>query len=156
MRNVDEPNTSGRSTDGSGPRGAAARPTTLPDIFENRAALTPRAIAVSAATTTWTYAELDARANRIARWLIAEDLGPDDRIAVALPRGPEHIAALLGVMKAGAAYLPLDPGQPTERLTRLLRGSTPRAVLLHAELARRLPSGDARLLPLDDPATGTA
>ncbi|MEU1014575.1 non-ribosomal peptide synthase/polyketide synthase [Streptomyces sp. NPDC005898] len=156
MRNVDEPNTSGRSTDGSGPRGAAADPITLPDIFENRAALTPRAIAVSAATTTWTYAELDARANRIARWLIAEDLGPDDRIAVALPRGPEHIAALLGVMKAGAAYLPLDPGQPTERLTRLLRGSTPRAVLLHAELARRLPSGDARLLPLDDPATGTA
>ncbi|MDQ0687732.1 amino acid adenylation domain-containing protein [Streptomyces achromogenes] len=156
MRYVDEPNTSGRSTDGSGHQGAAPDPTTLPDIFGTRAALTPRALAVSAGTTTWTYAELDARANRIAWWLIGQGLGPDDRVAVALPRGAEHIAALLGIMKAGAAYLPLDPEQPTERLARLLRDSGPKAVLLHAGLARRLPPGDARPLLLDAPATGAA
>ncbi|MFF6807736.1 amino acid adenylation domain-containing protein, partial [Streptomyces sp. NPDC012616] len=156
MRYVDEPNTSGRSTDGSGHQGAAPAPTTLPDIFGTRAALTPKTLAVSAGTTTWTYAELDARANRIAWWLIGQGLGPDDRVAVALPRGAEHIAALLGIMKAGAAYLPLDPEQPTERLARLLRDSGPKAVLLHAGLARRLPPGDARPLLLDAPATGAA
>ncbi|MGC9440531.1 amino acid adenylation domain-containing protein, partial [Streptomyces sp. WG5] len=156
MRYVDEPNTSGRSTDGSGHRGAAPDPTTLPAIFGTRAALTPRALAVSAGTTTWTYSELDARANRIAWWLIGQGLGPDDRVAVALPRGAEHIAALLGIMKAGAAYLPLDPEQPTERLARLLRDSGPKAVLLHTDLARRLPPGGTRPLPLDAPATGAA
>ncbi|MFG2720682.1 amino acid adenylation domain-containing protein, partial [Streptomyces sp. NPDC048416] len=166
MRYVDEPNTSGRSTDGSGHQGAAPDPTTLPDIFETRAALTPQALAVSAGTTTagttiagtttWTYAELDAHANRVAWWLIRQDLGPDDRVAVALPRGADHIAALLGIAKAGAAYLPLDPEQPTERLARLLRDSGPKAVLLHADLAERLPSHDARPLRMDTPATRAA
>ncbi|MFD8936986.1 amino acid adenylation domain-containing protein, partial [Streptomyces sp. NPDC059578] len=156
MRYVDESNTSGRSTDGSGHQGAAPDPTTLPDIFGTRAALTPRALAVSAGTTTWTYAQLDARANRIAWWLIGHDLGPDDRVAVALPRSAEHLAALLGIMKAGAAYLPLDPEQPTERLARLLRDSRPKAVLLHGDLAHRLPPGDTRPLLFDAPATDTA
>ncbi|MET9928564.1 MULTISPECIES: amino acid adenylation domain-containing protein, partial [unclassified Streptomyces] len=156
MRHVDESNTSGRSDGGSTNPGAALTPVTLPDIFEARVAATPHAGAVSAGTLAWTYAELDAHANRIAWWLIGGGAGPDDRVAVALPRGAAHIAALLGIMKAGAAYVPLDPEQPTERLAHLLRDIAPQAVLLPGDLAHRLPPGDARPLLLDGPDTNPA
>ncbi|MER7756589.1 amino acid adenylation domain-containing protein, partial [Kitasatospora sp. NPDC097643] len=159
MRNIDEPNPSGRSRSEDADAGPAITPTTLPEVFERQTAATPHALAVTAAGTSWTYAELDAHANRFARWLISRGVGPDDLVAVALPRGTEHLAALLGVMKAGAGYLPLDPEQPTERLVHLIEDAGPKAVLLHgdaARLARHLPAGDVEVLALDSAQTCTA
>ncbi|MBK1838041.1 amino acid adenylation domain-containing protein [Azospirillum sp. YIM B02556] len=67
-----------------------------------------------------TYGDLNARANRLARLLRAEGIGPDDRVAIALERSPELVVAILAVLKAGAAYLPLDPGYPPQRLAYML------------------------------------
>ncbi|WP_175409179.1 non-ribosomal peptide synthetase [Streptomyces sp. TRM64462] len=103
---------------------------TLHGLFEEQAARTPARVAVTAADgTALTYAELDACANRVARALHAEGVAPGDRVAVLLERGPHTVPALLGVLKAGAAYVPVDPGYPAERIAFLLRDSRARAVL---------------------------
>ncbi|MDH6113717.1 amino acid adenylation domain-containing protein [Kitasatospora sp. MAP12-15] len=88
--------------------------------FEDRAAQTPDAIALDCAGVELTYRELNKRANRIAHHLRALGAGPDTLVAVSLERGIELIPALLGVLKAGAAYLPLDPANPAERLGYIL------------------------------------
>ncbi|MFE9476953.1 AMP-binding protein, partial [Streptomyces griseofuscus] len=100
----------------------------LPTLFEERVHRAPLAVAVRGAKDT-TYAELNARANRLARHLRALGAGREDVVAVALPRSVDALAALLGVMKAGAAYLPVDPGLPTTRISRLLEDTDPVAVL---------------------------
>ncbi|MER5216262.1 amino acid adenylation domain-containing protein [Streptomyces sp. NPDC002838] len=103
---------------------------TLHGLFEERAAGTPDRVAVTAADgTPLSYAELDARANRIARALRDEGVAPGDRVAVLLERGPHTLPALLGVLKSGAAYVPVDPGYPAERIAFLLQDSRARAVL---------------------------
>jgi pristinamycin I synthase-2 len=76
----------------------------------------------------WTYAELDAWANRIAHQLI-ETGGPERRVALLLPRGPYFIAAILGVLKCGAAYVPLDPAYPQERIEFMLDDADPVVVI---------------------------
>ncbi|MEU4730079.1 amino acid adenylation domain-containing protein [Streptomyces sp. NPDC023588] len=90
------------------------------DLIEARAAEVPGATAVIAGDQRLSYAELDARANRIAHHLVAAGVGPDSLVGVCLERGPELVSALLGVWKAGAAYVPLDPSNPTERLRHVL------------------------------------
>lgn len=103
---------------------------TLHGLFEERAARTPDRTAVTAADgTALSYAELDARANRTARALRAGGVAPGDRVAVLLERGPHLLPALLGVLKSGAAYVPVDPGYPAERIAFLLRDCGARAVL---------------------------
>ncbi len=103
---------------------------TLHGLFEEQAARMPDRTAVTAADgTALSYAELDARANRIARALRAEGVVPGDRVAVLLGRGPHTLPALLGVLKSGAAYVPVDPGYPAERIAFLLQDSRARAVL---------------------------
>ncbi|UUU31876.1 amino acid adenylation domain-containing protein [Streptomyces sp. CA-210063] len=135
---------------------------TLHGLFEERAARTPDRIAVTAADgTAVSYAELDAHANRIARALRAEGIAPGDRVAVLLERGPHTLPALLGVLKSGAAYVPVDPGYPAERIAFLLQDSRARAVLtapgspdpdVHAEVPviradRLVTSGSAEPVP---------
>ncbi|WP_431896076.1 amino acid adenylation domain-containing protein [Nonomuraea sp. bgisy101] len=96
----------------------------LPDLrevswtaaFRRRAALTPGKVAVICESERLTYGELDARADRLAHALRAEGVGAEDVVAVAVPRSADMVAALLGVMKAGAAYLPLDADHPADRL----------------------------------------
>ena len=73
--------------------------------------------------TALTYAELDARANQLARHLISLGIGPEQIVALALPRSVEMVVALLAVLKSGAAYLPLDPDYPAARLTFMLEDS---------------------------------
>ncbi len=112
----------------SGP--PAGPPTaTLPQLFEERAARTPDAIAVAWQDTTVTYAALNALANRLARALVATGAGPGTIVAVAVPRSPQLYAAVWAVLKTGAAYLPLDLGLPAERLALMLRDAAPVAVL---------------------------
>ncbi|MGW4488941.1 non-ribosomal peptide synthase/polyketide synthase [Amycolatopsis sp. NPDC004368] len=107
----------------------AGEPVTLPELVEAQVAATPDAVAVVFEDTRLTYAELDAWANRFAHWLREQGAGPESVVAVALPRSAELVVALYAVHKAGAAYLPLDPGQPAERVAYLLADAAPVCVL---------------------------
>ncbi|WP_268795452.1 AMP-binding protein, partial [Paenibacillus sp. Leaf72] len=78
-------------------------------LFEQQAARTPGHPALVSGLAVWTYGELDGQANRIAGWLRAQGVSSEDRVGVLLSRSPWLIAGLLGIMKAGAAYVPLDP-----------------------------------------------
>ncbi|WP_338911511.1 non-ribosomal peptide synthase/polyketide synthase [Mycetohabitans rhizoxinica] len=129
---------------------------TLPALFEAQVAKAPDAIALVFEDRHVSYAELNAQANRLAHYLIAEGIGPEDIVAVALPRSPQMISALLGILKAGAAYLPLDPDYPCERLAFMLTDAQPKRVLTDASSAKRLPNEYTAVLHLDDPAVCAA
>ncbi|WP_225811812.1 non-ribosomal peptide synthetase [Streptomyces spinosus] len=104
--------------------------TTLPARFAVQAARTPDAVAVTDHTgERLTYRELDERSSRLAHLIAARGAGPEDFVAVALPRGAELIVAVLAVLKAGAAYLPLEPAHPAERIAHTLRDARPALLL---------------------------
>ncbi|MFI5895176.1 amino acid adenylation domain-containing protein [Actinoplanes sp. NPDC051513] len=128
-------------------------PATLPEVFAASVRRDPDAVAVVFEDTEISYAELDARANRLAHLLIARGAGPDRVVGLAVPRSIEMIVAELAVLKAGAAYLPLDPADPAERLGYLIGDAEPLCLVTTAEADDRLPrpAGMPRLL-LDDPA----
>ncbi|MGN9763522.1 condensation domain-containing protein, partial [Streptomyces sp. SD31] len=90
------------------------------EVFAEQAARTPDHTAVTCGDQHLTYAELDARANRIAHHLISLGAGPETLVGLSLERGIDLIPSLLGVLKSGAAYLPLDPANPDERLATIL------------------------------------
>ncbi|WP_407567200.1 amino acid adenylation domain-containing protein [Polymorphospora sp. A560] len=134
-------------------------PGTLPALFEARAAATPDAVALVTATGAAVhYRELDTRANRLARELLARGTGPGAVVALALPRSADLVVAMLAVLKTGAAYLPVDPVDPAERITYLLGDA--RVTLLLTGTAHRdtIPGGPdpAGVLVVDDPATLTS
>ena len=128
---------------------------TLPALFEAQVERSPEAIALVFEERTLSYAELNAQANRLAHLLIGRGIGPENLVALALPRSTEMIIALLGILKAGAAYLPLDPDYPVKRLSSMLRDAQPACVLTRIEIAQRLPESVAQLL-LDHPETAGA
>ncbi|MFI0366165.1 amino acid adenylation domain-containing protein [Streptomyces rimosus] len=130
-------------------------PAALPhERFAQQAARAPGALAVRAGDDETDYADLDRRANRLARLLLDSGVGREDVVALALPRTADLVAALLAVMKTGAAYLPLDPANPADRLAYVLKDAAPAAVIttpaLHGALPGPLP--EACVL-LGDPAT---
>ncbi|MFF5289526.1 non-ribosomal peptide synthetase [Paractinoplanes globisporus] len=128
-------------------------PATLPEVFAASVRRDPGAVAVVYEDAEISYAELDTRANRLAHLLIAHGAGPDRVVGLAVPRSIEMIVAELAVLKAGAAYLPLDPADPAGRLGYLIADARPICLVTTAEVDDRLPSpkGLPRLL-LDDPA----
>ncbi|MEU7576503.1 amino acid adenylation domain-containing protein [Streptomyces sp. NPDC041068] len=113
---------------------------TLASLFADQVARTPHAEAVVFEDTTLTYEELDRRAEQLARRLRAHGAGPEQYVAVAVPRSAELMVALLGVHKAGAAYLPVDLDYPAERVAFMLGDSGARTVVTTAEAAGRLPA----------------
>ncbi|MFF8446875.1 amino acid adenylation domain-containing protein [Streptomyces leeuwenhoekii] len=117
---------------GRGPATVEREPGTLHGLFERQCARRPRALAVTDAATghSLTYAALERRANRVARGLRAAGVGDGDRVVVALRRGPDLMAALFGVLKAGAAYVPVDPDYPAGRIRHMLDDSRAAAVVL--------------------------
>ena len=125
---------------------------TLAEAFGRQAAATPDAPAVRCGTECLTYRELDERANRLARLLIAAGAGPERFVALALPRTGDLVVALLAVLKSGAAYLPVDPGYPAERIAFLFADVRPDAVVTSTASAGRLPEGPFTRIVLDDPA----
>ncbi|MER7585774.1 amino acid adenylation domain-containing protein, partial [Kitasatospora sp. NPDC097691] len=126
--------------------------TTILDLFAAQAARTPHAPAVSGPDGTLDYAELDARSSRLAHLLVARGAAPERFVAIALPRTAGMVVALLAVLKAGAAYLPVDPDYPAERIAFMLDDTRPTLLITTGEPAAALPdSGTPRLL-LDDPA----
>ncbi|MFI9271518.1 amino acid adenylation domain-containing protein [Kitasatospora sp. NPDC052896] len=103
---------------------AAAR--TVVELFEERVRACPEAVAlVQPGTGEWSYQELNARANQVAWWLRGHGVGVGDRVGLHLARSLECVAAMLGVLKAGAAYVPLEPGVPAERLAHFVRDAAP-------------------------------
>src|SRR5580693_4845648 len=123
---------------------------TLPELFEAQTARTPDAPAVVHVGVTISYAELNARANRLARLLIDRGAGPEDLVAIAMPRSADLIVAVLAVLKAGAAYVPVDPAYPADRIGFLLADTCPVAVLTTVLAGQGLPAGSPRVA-LDDP-----
>ncbi|MGS0897672.1 non-ribosomal peptide synthetase, partial [Burkholderia stagnalis] len=101
----------------------------LHELFEEQASRTPEAVAVVFEGARLSYGELNARANRVARYLRRQGIGPDQRVAICVERSLEMMVSLLGVLKAGAAYVPLDPSYPADRLAYMLVDSAPAAVL---------------------------
>ncbi|SHM91192.1 non-ribosomal peptide synthetase/MFS transporter [Actinacidiphila paucisporea] len=125
---------------------------TLHDLVLASAAATPDAPAVGSEGSTLAYGELAARANRIAGRLRRDGAGPGRIVAVCAHRGPDLVVALLGVLISGAAYLPLDPDHPAERLGYMLADAEPLAVLTAGTARDALPPTGCPVLGLDDPA----
>jgi amino acid adenylation domain-containing protein len=112
---------------------------TLPALFEEQVAKTPEGIALVYEEQRLSYRELNQRANQLAHYLIARRVGPEDLVGICMERLPEMIAAILGVLKAGASYLPLDAESPVERLSNMVEDVRPRLVFTtaaHTELGR--------------------
>ena len=127
-------------------------PAPLPSLFEHQAKQRPSALAVCTHEGAWRYGELDRQANRLAHWLIAQGVGPDQRVAVLLERGNALPLALLAILKAGGAYVPLDAAYPDERLRYLVRDCAPVMVLTSSTLAARLAAvtADVPVVALDN------
>ncbi len=125
----------------------------LPELFSEQAARTPDATAVIYDGTQLTYVELNARANQLARYLISFGAGPERLVAIAMPRSADMIVAVLAVLKAGAAYVPVDPGYPSDRIAFMLTDAAPVAVLTTTVLAGMDLPGGVRRIVIDDPAT---
>ncbi len=128
-------------------------------LFEVRARVAPDAVAVVYGDSTLTYGELNRRANTLAHRLIAHGVRPDERVAICMERSLEMVIGLLGILKAGGGYVPLDPTSPPERLAYMLDDCAPVALVapdaLRAMLAASIPAGLPVLAP-DDASSTTA
>ncbi len=133
-------------------RGAGVAPgrQCLHELFEAQAARTPEAVAVTAGKDSVNYGELNRRSNQLAHYLRGLGVGPDVHVGVAAGRGVTMVTALLGVLKAGGAYLPFDPAYPRERLAFMLEDARAPLLLTTRELMPSLPSRrDTRVVELD-------
>ncbi len=126
----------------AGGEGAAAwgEPRPLHELFEAQAGLAPDRVALTAATESLTYLELDRRAARLAAHLRQLGVGPEVRVGICARRSPVLVVGLLGILKAGGAYVPLDPAYPRERLAYLLADSAAAVLVGERQLAAGLPS----------------
>ncbi|MET9915014.1 amino acid adenylation domain-containing protein, partial [Streptomyces sp. NPDC006476] len=130
------------------------------ELFQAQVERTPDAVALVGPDEDegpLTYRELDERANRLAHWLIGRAVGPEDIVAIAVPRGVRMMVATLAVLKAGAAYLPIDPDHPTDRITSMVQDMRPRLALVTAATAEALPTVTGVTVTIIDepPMTGT-
>ena len=119
------------------------------ELFEQRARLRPDAIAVSYKDQQLTYRELNFRSSQLATYLRKQGTRPDDRIAICVERGVEMVIGLLGILKAGAAYVPLDSSYPAERLRYMVEDCKPILLLTQGHLRTGLPRTGVPVLALD-------
>ncbi|WP_214516973.1 non-ribosomal peptide synthetase [Streptomyces violaceusniger] len=138
---------------------------TVPELFGTWAARTPEAVALVRGDERMTYAQLDAESNRLARYLIDHGVRPESVVAVVMDRSPRRIAVLLAVLKAGGAYLPIDPSYPAGRIGLMVADAAPVALVTTASFAGRLdqpgsgpldPEAGPDRITLDDPAVRAA
>ena len=136
--------------------GPAAAGVSIPAVFAAQVGSAPEAVALSCAGRSWTYRELDEASNRLAHLLVGLGAGPGRRVGLLLSRSAEAIAAILAVLKTGAAYLPIDPTVPAARMEFMLGDAAPIAVITTTELAERLDGHDLPVIDVDDPGIDTA
>ncbi|HJP04027.1 MAG TPA: amino acid adenylation domain-containing protein, partial [Gammaproteobacteria bacterium] len=122
---------------------------TLIDLFEAQVKKTPDAIAVTCGKDTLTYKQLNARANQLGCYLGGLRLGPEDLVGVCMERSLEMVIALYGILKAGAAYVPLDPEYPRQRLAHMLEDAHIEVLVSQSHLAEALPENDTKVINLD-------
>ncbi|WP_157882331.1 non-ribosomal peptide synthetase, partial [Streptomyces silvensis] len=125
---------------------------TIPALFAERVAAVPDAVTLVCGAESLTYRDLDARADRLARELVRRGVGPETVVAVSLPRSPDLVVAMLAVMKAGGAYLPVDSAYPADRVAYLLADSGALLVVANGTTAGALPGGTVPVLRTDTPA----
>ncbi|MEW1614270.1 MULTISPECIES: amino acid adenylation domain-containing protein, partial [unclassified Streptomyces] len=123
---------------------------TVPELFARQVTSTPDAVAIECGGVVWTYRELDDRSDRVARELVRRGARPETVVGLALPRTQDLVAGMLGILKSGAAYLPMDPAYPSQRLTHVLSQARPLLVLTDTATAGSLPLGDRATLLLDE------
>ncbi|MGE3271705.1 MAG: amino acid adenylation domain-containing protein, partial [Chloroflexota bacterium] len=128
----------------------------IQDLFEAQAAATPGAVALQTADGPVTFGALNRQANRLAHHLLRLGVEPETRVGVFLPRTAEMVVGVLGILKAGATYLPLDPSYPAERLGFMLRDSRAPIVLTVEALRGHVPDTDAQVVCLDGTSAGMA
>jgi amino acid adenylation domain-containing protein len=119
------------------------------DLIDEQARRTPNNIAVQFGEQQLTYSELSRRASLLGAYLKRESVGPDDRVGILMERSLEMVVALLGIWKAGGAYLPLEPDYPEERLNYMLIAARAAVVLVQEKTAHKLPAFGGRVLRLD-------
>lgn len=128
--------------EGWGNRAALTLPVSAPvsiaGVFGAQVARVPEAVAISCGERSWTYRELDEASNRLAHMLSGRGVGAGQRVALLLPRSAEAVVAILGVLKTGAAYVPIDPAVPAARIGFVLGDAAPVAVITATELTDRL------------------
>ncbi len=130
---------------------AAEYPTdiTLQQLFEAQVERTPDAVALAGDDLQLTYAELNSRANQLAHHLMKLKVGPEQLVGVCMERSPEMVVALLGILKAGAAYVPIDPAYPRERVSFMLEDTLVSVLLTQERLLADLPELNCPSLCLD-------
>ncbi|MFP2934851.1 AMP-binding protein, partial [Pyxidicoccus sp. 3LG] len=143
-------------TEWSGTTGAYPRDTSLAELFATQARSTPDAVALVFGDEQLTYTELDKRANQLAHYLRGRGVQAGGRVAVLLERSVDLVVGLLAVLKAGAAYVPLDKGWPTERITFVLQQSAAGVLLTQSELADELPDVGTVLVVVNEEDTRIA
>ncbi|HEX8430474.1 MAG TPA: amino acid adenylation domain-containing protein, partial [Longimicrobium sp.] len=126
------------------------------ELFETHAERTPDAVAVVYEGESLTYGELNRRANRVAHHLRGLGVGPESRVAICVGRGPDMVVGLLGTLKAGGGYVPLDPTYPVDRLRYMLDDSAPTAMLTQTPLADLFAGSDVPMVTLDGAAPAWA
>jgi amino acid adenylation domain-containing protein/thioester reductase-like protein len=121
----------------------------IQELFEQQASRTPDAVALVHEQHAVSYAELNGRANQLARYLRQKGIGPDKLVGLCAVRGIELVVGLLGILKAGGAYVPLDPNYPLDRLAYMLEDAAPKVLLIQEELRTVLPRTAAEVITLD-------
>ena len=125
------------------------RDTGVHHLFEEQAAKTPSALAVEFAGEQLTYAELNERANQLARHLRSLRVGPESLVGICIERSNEMVIGLLAILKAGGAFVPLDPAYPPQRLSFMLKDARPTIVLTKQRWLQRLPESEAQIVCVD-------
>ncbi|MFI6041312.1 amino acid adenylation domain-containing protein [Nocardia sp. NPDC051321] len=131
---------------------AGVTPRTLPEILSAGAALDPEAVAIRAGTTSFTYRQVDEQTNRLARVLIAAGAGSERTVAISIPRSAESVLAMIAVAKTGAAFVPIDPTYPVDRIEHMIGDSGVVAGVTVAAARKSLPD-KVNWLILDDETT---
>jgi amino acid adenylation domain-containing protein/thioester reductase-like protein len=121
----------------------------LHQLFERQAQLSENAVAIRYESRRVTYGELDRMTNQLARHLVERGIGPDQLVGISMERSVEMVVGLLGILKAGAAYVPLDPTYPADRLAYMMTDARPGSLLTQGHLTPRLPTAVREVIALD-------
>uniref|UniRef100_UPI0022B6194C AMP-binding protein n=1 Tax=Mycobacterium celatum TaxID=28045 RepID=UPI0022B6194C len=131
--------------------GSAVSVGSIPAVFGEQVVRAPEAVALCGGGRSVTYGELDEASNRLAHLLVGCGAGPGQRVGLLLPRSVEAVAAILAVLKTGAAYVPIDPAVPAARVAFVVGDAAPVAVITSAGLVDRLDGLDVLVIDVDDP-----